>query len=704
MIDEQKKSESPEEQLLRDVREDFAYFRDYWRENYEEAKTDLRFCSGDPWEQDERREREDNNRPVVCPDELDQYLNQAINNLRQNPISIEVQPAGEQAEDKDAQTRSSIIRGIEYQSHAQDAYSNAYSAAIQCGFGFFRVTTKVTGKNGEQTPRIKIIPNPFSVFLDPNAKELDFSDQKRCFVLDLMRKSDFERKYPKAESKSFTAADFAQQNASAWFDGQAVVVAEYWRIDDYNDDGENGKVTQYITNGVEILEKNPWVGNWIPIIPVLGKEMYVPMSGDIKRVYYSMVRKARSAQMMMAYIASTEAEIYGMIPKAPFVGAVGQFETDKEAWETLNKVPRSYVQYDPVVDSTNGQTAVPPPARPQFTADIQTYEIGKESWRRSIQSSMGIMPLPTAAQRQNEKSGVALDKIQTQQSVGAYHFTANFKIALEYAGRQINDLITKVMDTERHIGIRGQDEQHSVLHVMPGSGVPGAPEDTFDPQKGDFDVTISTGPSYQSQREEQGQFVDLLIQNLAQLPPPGSPQAKIVALGIRMKNMGPIADEIADFLDPAQNEQIPPQAQAALAHAQQTAQQMGQQLQQLQFEKQAKVVEQQGKMQQIQLQHASDMALEDKKLETQITVAEISTKAQNVQERLQFVEDMVKQLHGQAHEAAMAAQGHQQALQQGQQQAANQSALADQGADNQSAQSAQDAAQSQAQQEQQPAS
>ena len=163
MIDEQKKSESPEEQLLRDVREDFAYFRDYWRENYEEAKTDLRFCSGDPWEQDERREREDNNRPVVCPDELDQYLNQAINNLRQNPISIEVQPAGEQA-DKDAQTRSSIIRGIEYQSHAQDAYSNAYSAAIQCGFGFFRVTTKVTGKNGNRPRASRSFPIPCRSF------------------------------------------------------------------------------------------------------------------------------------------------------------------------------------------------------------------------------------------------------------------------------------------------------------------------------------------------------------------------------------------------------------------------------------------------------------------------------------------------------------------------------------------------------------
>jgi hypothetical protein len=696
---EETKGGNPNEQLLKDIREDFAYFRDYWRENYEEAKTDLRFVSGDPWDQDERRDREDNKRPVICPDELDQYLNQAINNLRQNQLAIKVEPAGEQAKDEDAERRSDIIRGIEYQSNAQSAYSNAYSSAINCAFGFFRITTKVVSKDGEVTPRIKIIPNPLSVFLDPNAKELDWSDQKKCFVLDLMRKSDFERKYPKAQSKSFTAQDFASSDASAWFDGKAVVVAEYWRVEGYDPEtGDGGKVKQYITNGVEILEEHDWAGQWIPIIPVLGKELYVPKGGDVKRMFYSMIRKARGAQMMMAYIASTEAEVYGMIPKAPFVGAVGQFETDQESWETLNKVPRAYVQYDPVVDTSTGQTALPPPSRPQFTADIQTYEIGKESWRRSIQASMGISPLPTAAQRQNEKSGVALDKIQTQQSVGAYHFTANFQLSLQFAGRQLNDLITKVMDTPREIGVRGQDEAHNILHVVPtGQKPPDGvdPNQTFNPQQGKFDVTISTGPSFQSQREEESQFVDLLIQNLQQIPPPGSPQAKIMALGIRLKNMGPISDEIADFLDPQQQEQIPPQAQAALAHAQQAAQQMGEELQQLRAEKQGKVVEHQGKMEEIAAKFQADMALEDKKLLAQLTIAEVTTQKQNVADREADRTALESQFHDQAHDTAMQQQDHANTLQQQEAAAQQQSQMADQQAANQSAQSAQDAAQQQ---------
>ena len=209
--------------LLRDIREDYTYYRDFWRENHNEAKIDLRFVSGDPWEPDERRAREDNNRPVLSPDELDQYLNATINNLRQNKRAIKVNPKGGGATDQDAERRSAIIRGIEYASNAQSAYTNAFECAINCGMGFFRVTTKVISKEDEVEPRIKIIENPLSVLLDPNSKEADFSDQKRCFVMDVIRKRDFQRKYPKAEKRSFSAEDMSA--APDWFSAENILIA-----------------------------------------------------------------------------------------------------------------------------------------------------------------------------------------------------------------------------------------------------------------------------------------------------------------------------------------------------------------------------------------------------------------------------------------------------------------------------------------------
>lgn len=680
--------------LLHDIREDYSYFRDFWRENHNEAKIDLRFVSGDPWDPSDRMLREDNNRPVLCPDELDQYLNATINNLRQNKRAIKVNPKGSGANDQDAEKRSAIIRGIEYKSNAQSAYTNAFECSINCGMGFFRVTTKVISKDDEVEPRIKIIENPLSVLLDPNAKEADFSDQKRCFVMDVMRQRDFAKKYPKATKTSFTADDIS--NAPDWFAAENIAVAEYWRIDGYDDNGDGGKVTQYITNGLEILEKTEWPGSWIPIIAVTGKKVYVPKGGEMKRMYYSMIRKARGPQMMLAYIASQEAEEYGMAPRAPVMGYVGQFETDKDAWDELNRVPRAYIQVDPVVDGAGGST-LPLPVRSPFSPNASAYEIGFERWRRSIQSAMGITPLPTAAQRQNEKSGIALDKIQSQQAIGSFHFTDNFDRAIENAGRQLDELITKVMDTPREVGARNPDDSHQLMPVAPNGQMPEqqpgqqplGPDDVFDPQKGDFDVTISTGMSYQSMREQASEFVDTLIQNLAELPLTPQGKATLLARAISLKDIGPIGDELAKIIDPqGDGEPVPPQAQQAIQQLQQQIQQMTQLLQQanaknleLEFEKKAGVVKNQG-----------DFAIQKLKIEAQMAEAEINTKAQNLSERMEFVSDMLKQLVGQQHEAAMQATG----AQQSQQQMAQQGQQA-------SDQSAQDAGQQQDAQVQQAA-
>ena len=679
-------AETGDDALLREIREDYTYFRDFWSDNHEEAKIDLRFISGDPWDRDARMEREDNNRPVLSPDELSQYQNATINNLRQNKRAIKVNPLGSGATDKDAEARAAIIRGIEYKSNAQSAYTNAFENEINCGFGFFRVTTKTISKEGEVEPRIKQIDNPLSVLLDPNAREADFSDMKRCFVMDVIRKRDFEKKYPKAQKRSFSAEDMT--TAPDWFQTENILVAEYWRIDGYDDDGNGGTVTQYITNGLEILEKNEWIGSWIPIIAALGKKVYKPVGSSMKLFYYSQIRLARGPQMMLAYIASQEAEEFGMAPRAPFVGYKGQFETDADAWATLNKVPRAYVQVDPVVDDASGQI-LPLPTRPAFTPNAQAYEISKESWRRSVQAAMGITALPTAAQRQNEKSGVALDKIQSQQAIGSFHFTDNFDRAIENAGRQLNELITLVMDTPRQVGVRQPDESHDLLNVAPDGNMPEQdagqppvdPQDAFDPRKGEFDVTISTGMSYQSQREAASDFVDTLLQELPNLPITPQQKATLLAKAITLKDIGPIGDEMAKIIDPqGDGEPVPPQAQQMIAQLQEqlkaidaAAQQYEGQIQQMTAEKNAKIVEQQGKLAQISAQSQADMALEDKKLLAQITIAEINTKAQNQADRESDRRELEAQFHDQAHDVALQAQGAQQAQAAQAQQAAAQS-------------------------------
>ena len=81
-----------------------------------------------------------------------------------------------------------------------------------------------------------------------------------------------------------------------FFFSNHIVLAEYWtREEKKADDGETEyKVTQRITNGVEILETTEWIGSRIPIIGVFGKELYVQeggLGGNSKRLFLSMIRR-----------------------------------------------------------------------------------------------------------------------------------------------------------------------------------------------------------------------------------------------------------------------------------------------------------------------------------------------------------------------------------------------------------------------------
>src|SRR6185437_10947602 len=130
-----------DQDLLKRIRDDFRYCQNYWREVRDEMTVDMRYVSGDPWDPEDRSEREEAQRLCANPDELSQYLKQANNNLRQNKRAIKVSPKSEGATAQDAERRAAIIRGIEYKSNAQAAYTTAYEQCTSCGIGAFRIVT-----------------------------------------------------------------------------------------------------------------------------------------------------------------------------------------------------------------------------------------------------------------------------------------------------------------------------------------------------------------------------------------------------------------------------------------------------------------------------------------------------------------------------------------------------------------------------------
>lgn len=693
--------------LLKEIRERYAAADAAWRPLREERRTDMRYVCGDPWSEKDRKAREDAFRPCISHDELSQYVNAVVNNARQNKRGIKFSPSGAGADDNTAMLREDLVRTIEYRSQAQSAYITAYQQCVEGSYGFFRLSRKyVSDQSFDQEIVVKAIPNPDSVLYDPDVREADWSDAQYCFLVEPLTREEFKRRWPKARIQDFGFD--AMRLAKDWISERNVLTAEYWRVEskpgniyllkdgslstDPKDAGKAVKsrdierkcVVQYFTNGVEILERNEQPGTLLPIIPCAGIERYVDNGDGAKRVLFSLIRLAREPQMTLAYLCSQQMEEASLSPKATFIGYTGQFETDSEAWETINKIPHARVQADPVVDGATG-AILPLPTRIPFTPNFQAYEVAKDSARRAIQAAMGISPLPTAAQRQNEKSGVALERIDQAQQLGSYGFADNFERALCYAGRVMDEWIPVVYDSEREMALHRRDDSHEMVqlntpepYVDPKSNE----EKQYDTSAGDHHVTISAAPSYQSQREEAASFLDTLIQNLKGLPL-APPQAQhLLSLAIRMRQLGPLGDQMAEIIDPTANgngqqQQLAAQQQQ-MAQMQQQFQQMQAELQKLQLERAGKVLDNQAKLQIAQMQ-----------IEAGIAEAEIETKAQQQSERAEFVGDMAQQFHAQAHEAAMQGMDQAHDRQLTDQQAANQQDLQAQGAQQQAQQAAQ---------------
>jgi hypothetical protein len=707
-----KLEQDPSSPILREIRENYTIYEEAWRPIREEADKDMCAVAGDPWESKEREFRDKYDRPVMTWDELSPYVNQLVNDPRQNKRAIKINPRGAGATNVTALLREDKMREIQYNSRAQSAFTTAFQGAAERSFGYFGINARLVA-NGlteeqyeemvktspeklfEQELYIYRVPNPNSVLFNPAFKEQDASDATECFVLDRMQRAEFKRRWKNAKYADFQGT--YAESAPGWQSEKVVLVASYYkaiikRRKLYLIDGEQNKedrtalygdelpggedkwtaneknqkrirrdrtietrrIKQYWTNGLEILEESDEIPiRWIPIVPVFGKEMWVDNGDGAKRHLLSLVRLARDPYMAYCYIRSSEAEEAGMAPKSPVMGYTGQFETDRVAWENLNKIPAPFIQVDPVTDPTDPNKLLPMPARPQFQPNFQSYEVFAEAARRAIRTACGGSDLPTAAQRVNEKSGVALKEIEANEDRGTFHFIDNFNFSLEHAGRIIDAWFPYVYDTKRDIAIMKADGEFKTITIndeqyMEKDSNGQAVQQHYDAVTGDHGVTVSTGKDSASQRDEvkdllQGVMAEL--QAIASIAPPGA-AAKLLALNIRLAALGPLGDEMADTLDPPDAQQKQGQAlQAAQQQGQQqqlVIQEMNKELQKLKLEKAGKIIDNEYKKQ---------LARMDENLQILLALIKDGNKA-TLAENAQELE-LFKEVHGDAHELGM---------------------------------------------------
>lgn len=502
--------------------------KDSWSEVYQAAKDDLHFLSDKPYAQWDSKAASDRitiGRPALQIDQLSQFIHQVSNDIRMNTPTIKIIPDGMDSDPETAEIIAGRIKAIEYKSNADAAYDMAADFAVKSSIGFIRVDRGYVEDDGfEQELKICRVVNPLAILLDPDSTEPDGSDARFAFVFDEISKDDFEKKWPEAAPKSF--GDETAKPADKGSD--KIVIAEYFCIvDDEKDIGllDDGstepydkkkkyksrrkvskrKVMHYTLAGDDILAKTTFPGKYVPIVPVYGEESWE--SGV--RHLFSLIRKSKSAQQMYNLWKSLETELLLKQQQAPVQAAVGQMRGFEEDWKQPDKAMVLYYhQTDANGDEAPAPQRLQPPTIPTGIVNAARETVD------DIRSTMGMYRASVGDNREAAKSGIALKQLEQSGDVASFHFGDNLIRSITHVGKILVCALPEVEDTPRVVQTIGKEDEMKPIGI--NGKVVDKQEKTFDFTKGRYDVRVTTGASFTTQRQEAAA---LYMETLKILPP-----------------------------------------------------------------------------------------------------------------------------------------------------------------------------------------
>ncbi len=601
---------------LKDARDDWAMAQDAESDNRKSYEDDIEFARAEnQWPANVAKQRDDENRPCLTISKMNAFIRQVVNDARQNKPSIKVHPADSGADPETAEVINGLIRNIEYTSNADVAYDTAMECAVAGGFGYWRVGLDYAYHDSfDMDLRIERVANPLSVYGDPYSTAADSSDWMRAFVVDLMSKTAFETKWG-GKSKTITDWDDATWAQEGWRVGNDVTVAERWKrteeeikvsqflnlangeMQTYSDEdleasedlqallttgllefkrsrmAKTFKVTQQFMTGAEILgETVKWAGCYIPLVPVYGDEYNIKG----KRYFRSLIHSAKDAQRQFNYWRTAATELVALAPKTPWIGRKGTFDSDSERWGTANTSSHAYLEFD-----TEAPVRIPLDSGPAAGALQEALNASDD-----MKAVIGLYDASLGA-RSNETSGRAIMARQREGDVSTFHFTDNLNRAIRHTGRILIDLIPSVYSGERIIRVMGEDGSpenkqlgKQYQQTDPKTGKP-MQDDQGNPliamhdlSAGKYDLTVTSGPSFTTRREEAAfQMTEMMRALPASAPILGKHLAKNLDW--------PGADEIAEELEQMGQPQIPPELQQAIEEGKQTIAKQAEEIQQL---------------------------------------------------------------------------------------------------------------------------
>jgi hypothetical protein len=664
-------------EILEEARKRASEANIAWQETFDNAEDDELFISGEQWDIASLRDRENEGRPSLVINQLQQYVSRVAGAQKKQVQEIKISPTESSSKEPTIKTvggndlqvskvLEGVVRNIQSISNAPAQYKTAFRHSLG-GIGWLRVLTEYSRNDSfDLDIKVEAIPNRWSVLIDPHANESDYSDANYCFVSERMAREEFKKRYPKG-----IAGELGRDSSidMYWGDERTITVSEYFRREPikrtlillssgetvYEDDVKD-VLDELLAQGITVVRKRTidtykivwskitansilekereFPTTTIPIVPVLGRE--VNIRG--KRKYQGLITQAKDPQRMLNYWQSAATERISLAPKAPYIAEAGAVQGRIE-WSTANTKNWSILTYNKGFQAPRREA---PPSMPVAEMNMA------QNMQQSIQSSIGIYDA-SIGKAGNETSGRAILARQSEADSGTFEFTDNLANAMRRIGILLVEMIPKVYDTERILRIKNQDGSGDFVEInkVIKDEQTGKEVVINDLALGKYDVTVTTGSSYATKRIETA---DSMLQFMQAVPQAAQVAADLIAENMDFNNSEAVASRLKkmlppNLLSPEEQEEIAkntPKQEAPPPSPEQIKAQADMEMKQLDMQMKQSEMEFQLRMEEIKLQTA-ELNLRAKEVEKGSKIRE-ENEMQDEERREEAKERMAKEI------------------------------------------------------------
>ena len=504
-----------EQSIVDEAVEFLAFVKDTESAQRTQEDEDLHFEGIDAWlpeHRDSRNEHIDDAsgqkvpaRPTISVCLLDQPLQQTINEARQARLALTVKPRAGLANTKVAGHFKGLVRAIQVESGAQDARLWALERAARCGRGAYQIRADYANDGDFDIDLIvERILDQGNVFWDPYSIHADKRDAEKCLTTEWLSESERKRRWkdkpliPPPEKLEGATGDHPWFQTSTDGTVKSVLIALFHKVEHetkvlaYHPQVGKGWLTemppaiqaqveagapgtqtrdvdvrtvaQYTVDGTQVLERKVWLGRYIPVIPVIGKEYLVRGKRSFKGIVTNTKDIIRAINVML----SSATEIAGSMPRVPYIMAVGADTGVEEMWDDAAVKGFTRLYYNP---KDIGGHLVPPPARQSYDIEIQGLMFLLKILIDMFHSVTGSVAPSQRAVNPYDRSGKAIEALQKQGAMGTSNYLDNLAtVSMMQEGRSLVDAIPKYYDKAgRILMVMGEenDDETAVMIKVP---------------------------------------------------------------------------------------------------------------------------------------------------------------------------------------------------------------------------------------------